>query len=174
MKKYYAEVLVTILLVLFVATGCDKINLQPTSTLNVKLTDSRSITQALNLDVKEVKFSLENNSEWRSLTPKAGVYNLSTLKSGQDTLIASGNVPATNIIKQLRLVFGENNTIQINKQTVPVTIASGTANSLDVLVGVKMNKNIETLTVDFDAATTLVETSDGKFELRPVLKVKAN
>jgi hypothetical protein len=37
-----------------------------------------------------------------------------------------------------------------------------------------MNKSLETVVVDFDAATSINQTADGKYELNPVLKIKSN
>jgi hypothetical protein len=174
MKRYYAEILVTILFAIFIVPACDKVNLQPTTTLYIKLTDSRVVAQDINIDVKEVTVNLEGETEWISLKPKAGVYNLLNLKNGKDTLIATGDAPATRIVKQMRLILGDKNTIQINKQTVPLNITTKTGNSLDVVVGAKMNKSLETVVVDFDAATSINQTADGKYELNPVLKIKSN
>jgi hypothetical protein len=174
MKRFYAEIIVIILFAIFVVPACDKVNLQPTTNLNIKLTDSRLTQQDINIDVKDLTVNLEGETEWVSLKPKIGVYNLLNLKNGKDTVIANGDVPATRIVKQLRLILGDKNTIQINKQTVPLNIATKTGNSLDVMVGAKMNKNLETLVVDFDAATSIVQTVDGRYELNPVLKVKSN
>jgi hypothetical protein len=174
MKGRYAEILVTILFAIFVALGCDKVNLQPTTNLNIKLANSQLTQQEINIDVKEVTVNLEGETEWISLKPKAGVYNLLNLKNGNDTLIASGDVSATRIVKQMRLILGDNNTIEVNKQYVPLSIATKTGNSLDVMVGAKMNKNLETVVIDFDAATSINKTADGKYELNPVLKVKSN
>jgi hypothetical protein len=174
MKRFYAEIIAALLFAIFVVPACDKVNLQPTTNLNIKLTDSRLTSQDINVDVKEITVNLEGENEWISLKPKTGVYNLLNLKNGKDTLIASGDVPATGIVRQMRLILGDKNTIQINKQALPLNIATKTGNTLDVMVGAKMNKNLETLVVDFDAATSISQTADGKYELNPVLKVKTN
>jgi hypothetical protein len=154
-------------------TACQKDNENGTSTLNVRLTDSPADYNEVNVDVKEirVKFSSDtSDSNWQTLDTHAGIYNLLNFRDGKDTLIASGTVPSKSI-QQIRLILGEKNSVKVNGIVFPLSIPSGAESGLKLMVNKKLNQPVETITMDFDAALSIHEESQG-YKLRPVIKIK--
>lgn len=141
------------------------------STLQIRMTDAPASFEEVNIDLKEVnvKFATDT-SGWVSLQTKPGVYNLLSFQNGVDTLIAQGVFPS-NVVKEIRLVLGNNNTIKFGGQTYPLIIPSGAESGLKIKVSKNLNANLETLLIDFDAALSVNEEIDG-YKLRPVLRIK--
>jgi len=167
MKMIKTAALFFTLAILFLA--CKKEN--ETSALHIRMTDAPASWDEVNIDLQEVKvnFAKDSNS-WVSLQTNAGIYNLLTLQNGIDTLIAQGVVP-NDMIKEIRLVLGLNNTIKVNGQIYPLTIPSGSSSGLKIKINKKMNATLSTLLIDFDASLSIKEEANG-YKLRPVIKLK--
>lgn len=142
-----------------------------TSTLLVKMTDAPASYDEVNVDLKEVNVNFTGDSTgWVSLEAKPGIYNLLGLQNGLDTLIGQGTFP-TNTVREIRLVLGDSNTVKVNGQIYPLTIPSGATSGLKLKVDKKLNATFETVVVDFDAALSITQETDG-YKLRPVVRVK--
>jgi len=142
------------------------------STLALRLTDFPGDWEEVNIDLKEIKVKFDNDTtQWQTLETKAGIYNLLGLQNGIDTLIAQGIFPTTFTVKEIRLIVGADNTIKTNGATFPLTIPSGAETGLKIKVNKKLQENLETILIDFDAALSIKEEVDG-FKLRPVLRMK--
>ncbi|MBO9683624.1 MAG: DUF4382 domain-containing protein [Flavisolibacter sp.] len=167
--KLLKSVLTFVLVLSMVFLACKKES--RTSTLHVRLTDAPADWEEVNIDLKEVKVSFDNDTAgWISLPTKDTIYNLLDLQNGLDTLIAQGTVPS-NTLNEIRLVLGDNNTIKSNGQVYPLTIPSGSASGLKIKVRKKLNANLETIVLDFDAGASVKEEQNG-YKLRPVIIVK--
>jgi hypothetical protein len=142
---------------------------QKNTTLQILLTDAPTALQEVNIDLKEVRVKFTDTA-WVTLQTTAGIYNLLALQNGVSSIIAQGNF-ATNVVKEIRLILGENNTIKENNQIYPLRIPSGSESGLKIKVDKKLNATIETLLIDFDAALSVKKENDG-FKLRPVIRVK--
>lgn len=163
------------LIVLIVACSKNNNN-QGTSNFNVRLTDGPTNLAEVNVDIREVrvKFSDDstNNNGWITLDTNAGVYDLLKLRNGVDTLIATAPLPK-DVVKEIRLVLGSNNSIKDTFGVVyPLTIPSGSESGLKIKVSKKLNADLETLIIDFDAALSIFQTGAGDYKLKPVLKIK--
>lgn len=141
------------------------------TTLRIRMTDAPTTLDEVNIDLKEVnvKFASDTSS-WIYLDTKAGIYNLLSLQNGIDTLIASGTYPTGNV-KEMRLVLGDQNTVVENGQSYPLTIPSGASSGLKIKVNKDLQKGLDSLLIDFDAALSIRKEEDG-FKLRPVVKLK--
>lgn len=150
-------------------SACKKENTN--STLQIRMTDAPASFDEVNIDLREVnvKFATDTTG-WVSLQTTPGIYNLLGLQNGVDTLIAQGNFPS-NVVKEIRLVLGDSNTIMSGGQSYPLTIPSGSESGLKIKVSKNLQANLETLLIDFDAALSVNQEIDG-YKLRPVLRVK--
>lgn len=168
--------LLAITLVIIIA-ACSKNNdNKGTATFNVRLTDGPTNLAEVNVDIKEVRVKFSDDSSntngWITLNTNAGVYDLLKLRNGVDTLIASAPLPK-DVVKEIRLVLGTNNSIKDTFGVVyPLTIPSGSESGLKIKVSKKLNADLETLIIDFDAALSIFQTGAGDFKLKPVLKIK--
>jgi Domain of unknown function (DUF4382) len=143
-----------------------------TSQLNVRMTDAPAVYDEVNVDVREVKVNMRDDSTgWVSLPTNARIYNLLSLQNGIDTLVASGTLP-TGSVKEIRFILGSENSIVVADTTYPLTIPSGEESGLKIKVDKKIDASVETLLIDFDAALSVSLESSGEYKLKPVLRVK--
>lgn len=150
--------------------SCSKEN-TGTTNLHVRLTDAPAAYDEVNVDIREVRVNLRDDSSgWVSLSTNAKVYNLLALQNGIDTLLATGTVQS-GILKEIRLILGPNNTIVAGGVTYPLTIPGGAESGLKIKVGKNIAAGIDSILVDFDAALSIKEEAGG-YKLRPVLKIK--
>lgn len=141
------------------------------TTLYIRMTDAPVALEEVNVDLMQVnvKFATDT-AAWVALQTTPGIYNLLGLQNGLDTLIAQGTFPS-NVVKEIRLVLGDNNSIKSDGQTYPLTIPSGSESGLKIKVNKQLNANFETLLIDFDAALSVNLETDG-YKLRPVVRIK--
>jgi hypothetical protein len=140
--------------------------------LTIRLTDSPFNASEVNVDIKQVRVNFRDDSTgWINLNTRAGVYNLLTLQNGIDTALANGMVP-TNVLKEIRFVLGDRNSIKIDNKTYPLTIPSGGESGLKIKLNKKLNASLDSLIIDFDAALSIIQTGTGEYKLKPVLKIK--
>jgi len=169
--KMFKMLLVAVSASTLLFLACSKENSLKQSTLKIRMTDNPADWDEVNIDLREVKVNLKDDSSgWVNLQTNAGVYDLLQLQNGVDTLIAQGQVPA-GTVKEIRLVLGDNNSIVVNGQTHPLTIPSGGSSGLKIKIHKNVSSNLDSLLIDFDAALSVKE-ENGSYKLRPVIKLK--
>ena len=138
-------------------------------TINVFLTDSPAVYDAVYIDIVQVE--IHSDSGWTTLNPiNAGIYDLLEFSNGMDTLLGSVTLPPGKI-SQMRLLLGPNNGILVDSVYHDLTIPSGSQSGLklnihDTLVlGVTYN-----IWIDFDAGRSILKTGNGKYKLKPVIR----
>lgn len=141
--------------------------------LNVKLTDGPGAYDAIFLSVKEIKvLSSEGQS---TLVVGSNPFNILNFRMGKDTLIASQDIPSGRL-QEVRLVLNDTgNRVIIDGISYPLTTPSGQSSG----VKLKVQENLEagiayTLLLDFDAAKSIVQTGNGKYILKPVIRAIPN
>ena len=171
MKKYLLVALA------FAAAGviisCSKSdNPGNTTQLTVRMSDTPYNAQEINVDLREVRVNMRDDSTgWQTLVTNAHIYDLLDFQNGVDTAIATGSVPTGNV-KELRLILGPNNTIKINNVVYPLTIPSGDESGLKIKVNKNLATSLDSLNIDFDAALSIIQTGNGSYKLKPVIKLK--
>jgi hypothetical protein len=151
---------------------------QGTSKFSVYLTDDPSTYKAVNIDIKEirVKYSDDTSSAtgWTTLQmTKTGVYNLLKFSNGMDTLLTGSELPS-GTIKQIRLVLGTNNTLVAGNTTYTLETPSSQQSGLKLNINAELLPGIEyKLWLDFDAGKSIVQTGNGKYILKPVIRAYA-
>lgn len=153
--------------------ACKKDVVPDSSTqLHIYLTDGPGDYQEVNVDILEVRVKTDDDtSQWLTLPTNAGVYNLLNFQNGLDTLIALGPVPPV-ILREVRFLLGPNNSVMIDSVLYDLDTPSAEQSGLKIKVDKSLALGLDSLTVDFDAAKSIVETGNGKYILKPVLKVK--
>lgn len=171
MKRKYFFCLSACCLIAF--SACKKVDFETNSMVNVRLTDAPFDAQEVNVDIVDILVNVENdNSGWRSIKINPGIYNLLAYQNGKDTLIASGAIHATSIIKELKLVLGDRNTIKIDNAFFPLIIPAGAESGLMVTINQKLNKDIYNFLIDFDAAKSIFPGINNGYLLKPSLSLK--
>ncbi|HVE60285.1 MAG TPA: DUF4382 domain-containing protein [Chitinophagaceae bacterium] len=164
--KYLAFTLIASTCILLFACKKDTAN----STLHIRMTDAPIALEEVNIDLMQVNVKFAKDTAWVALQTTAGIYNLLGLQNGVDTLIAQGSFPS-DVVKEIRLVLGGRNSIKSDGQIYSLTIPSGSESGLKLKVSKHLQADLETLLIDFDAALSVKQETDG-YKLRPVLKLK--
>ncbi len=153
---------------LCVFASCNKDN----GNLEVKMTDAAGLYDKVNIDIQGVSVKFDKDTaKWVELTCNKGVYDLLMFQNGITTVVATSNNLPTNTVKEVRFILGTNNTVVVAGVSHPLTMSSQDESGLKVKVSKKLEKTLSTLTIDFDAAESIKESS-GTYKLKPVLKLK--
>ena len=149
----------------------DDDNNNTTATMKVYITDAPGDYEHIYLDVVEIAV---NNGGWQKLTlTQPDTFDILDYTNGNKLLLADGSINADST-SEIRLVLGSNNTIVLKDGTShELKVPSGSSSGLKL----KLN-NTKTLqpgqtyyvVMDFDAAKSIVETGNGKYMLKPVIR----
>lgn len=135
----------------------------------VRMTDAPGPYSEVNVDIQNVEVT-GNNGQTVMLNTNAGIYNLLDFTNGVSTLLATSILTDADV-KQVRLILGPNNTIVKDGVTYPLSTPSAEQSGLKLLVNQTLSADIEnTILIDFDANTSVVETGNGTYKLKPVLR----
>jgi len=151
--------------------GCSK---SPNGTamghVNLSLTDAPGDFEHVNVVVTEVSVH-RSGGGWETVSTDPETFDLIQLQNGVSTTLASSDVPAGHYT-QIRLLLGEGSNLVINGETHPIEIPSGSESGFKLLgpFDVPEGGTID-MTVDFDAARSVIKNDDGTYKLRPVLKL---
>jgi hypothetical protein len=168
MKKTILMISVIVMAITFNSCNSDSSN-SNSYPYNVRLTDAPGPYSEVNIDIQNVEVTGENG-EAVLLNTTAGIYNLLDFTNGVNTLLATSVLNDANV-KQVRLILGSQNTIVLNGITYPLSTPSADQSGLKLLVNQTLVADIDnTILIDFDANTSVVETGAGTFKLKPVLR----
>src|SRR5690606_28336029 len=109
--------------------------------LSVRLTDAPGDYENVFVDVQEVVIKYNNGQEDLNLGINAGIYDLLELTAGVNVLLFDDEVPAGSI-SQIRLVLGEQNTIVVDGETLPLATPSAQQSGLKVQVNETLEPGI--------------------------------
>jgi len=110
---------------------------------------------------------------WDSLGIRPGVYDILSLRNGADTLLAGGLVPK-GVVKKIRITLGNNNSLVKDSVKYPLKSPSGQVKIIIKLRGDDWDELASgdfRLWLDFDLDRSIIRAWDGKFILKPVIRV---
>jgi hypothetical protein len=138
--------------------------------MTVRLTDAPAAYDALWLDIQGVQI-ISDAGVSTTLTPaRAGLYDLLALRNGIDTLLTTGPVPA-GTISQIRLLLGPNNSVVVNGNSYALNTPSAQESGLKLnLHETVLAGGSYTFWLDFDASKSIVQTGNGQYKLKPVIR----
>lgn len=169
MKKSISYLALALLLAI-VFSGCSESEPEGgEANIQFRLTDMPGEYQQVNIDVLSVEVKLNDSTV--SLSTNQGVYNLLEFVNGKDTLLVDDQLPS-GYISQIRLILGDDNTVMIDNMVYDLTTPSAQQS------GLKLNVHEEIISgesyaymIDFVVEKSIVETGNGKYILKPVIKV---
>ena len=153
-------------------------------TMNVRLTDDPGDYDQVNIVVTQISARLEDGADidttgadsleiedgWIVLDNETHTYDLMTLQNGVTRQVATELVPAGRYT-QVRMKIGEGSNVVIDGVTHPLFVPSGAQS------GWKINGVFDvptdgalSITLDFDAARSIVTTGNGGYILKPVIR----
>jgi len=174
MKKFGLFLFTVASVSAMILVACSKDADDRPTALKINMTDAPSAYDEVNVDLQEVRVKFRDGdslSTWMTMNTNAGVYDLLGLMNGVDTLIANDTLP-TNMVKEIRLVLGSNNTIVVGGISYPLQIPSGSESGLKIKVNKNLSGSLDSLLIDFDAALSIHQTGTGEYQLKPVLRLK--
>ena len=142
--------------------------------LRIYLTDAPADYKAVYVDIQEIRVNATDDAEngWVTLDNiNDGVYNLLDLANGTDTLLADNELPS-GMIKQIRLVLGDQNSVVDGDDSVAMDTPSAQQSGLKLQVNASLEPGITyDVLLDFDAAKSVVKAGNsGKYNLKPVIR----
>lgn len=162
-------------LVFTIFQACQKdtaIGSAPTQYSKVKifLTDAAGPYEEVNVDIQQVEIH-STGGGWQTLPiVNPGIYNLLEYTNGLDTLILSDSLPVGRI-SQIRLILGSNNTVKVGGVTYPLATPSAQQSGLKLQIHQELVAGITyAITLDFDAARSVIQTGNGSYKLKPVIR----
>jgi len=166
-KALFLFALVLMLGLSFVS--CTKNTSTTSSTLKVKMTDAPGPYSAVNIDLQGVEVTGTNNNTV-ILNANKGIYNLLDLANGKDTLLGTGSLNEGSV-EQIRLILGSNNTVVVNNVSYPLSTPSAEQSGLKLQVHQTLVGGVTySILLDFDANQSIVETGNGTYKLKPVIR----
>ena len=162
-------ILLVIALLGVIITSCKKEN--QNANITVRMTDSPADYLQVNVDITGLEVHHESLG-WISLPIKAGIYNLLDLQNSVSVVLADKAEFPIGHITQIRLILGSNNTVVTLSGIFPLTVRSGSETGLKINADqdILANKSVDIL-FDFDANASVVLEGNGKYSLKPVLRI---
>jgi hypothetical protein len=168
MRTY--KILLALFILPFMFTACDEFNNESDSAkIRFLLTDAPGNFQEVNIDVQAIQVIIDDSIY--DLETNQGIYNLLEFVNGEDTILVTDEVPS-GMLSQIRLILGENNSIMVDSAVYDIKTPSAQQSGLKLQVHEDISGGVVyTYVIDFDAARSIVKTGNGKFILKPVIRV---
>ena len=170
-KKLTLSKLVFICLLGFfgVFSSCKESGTTKLTPLSIRMTDAPGAYDALYLSIKEIQVLTSEGSS--TLEVNAEPFDILRFRMGKDTLIASQDIPSGKL-QEIRLVLNETgNEVVIDGKTYELKTPSGQSSGVKLKVQDELLDGVAyTMTLDFDAAKSVVQTGNGKYILKPVIR----
>lgn len=166
-------------LLVFAAFGCSKNSTSPGfGTVKLRLTDDPADYQQVNLAVTEVSAHFEGGAGesdstggWQVLRSEPFDIDLLTLRNGVFATLAVTQVPAGHY-SQIRLKLASGSNVVIDGVAHPLKVPSGMESGYKLVGGFDVPAGgLIDLTLDFDAARSIVLTGSGTYILKPTARV---
>ena len=169
MKHEFVKWRCCIFAILVMFAGCKKLDYQVVSNINIKLTSSAFNAEQVNISVVSVQANYADTN-WVDFAANRQSYNLLDYQNNLDTSIAKGTLPATSILRKIKIVFGNQNTIMLNGKLIPLVT---TGNPVVVLeVNKKLNRNVEKVVVAINPMLCIGVNENGLYQFTPVAAIK--
>lgn len=160
-------------------TSCDVAdkNTATKGQIVVKLTDAPADYDAVFIEVESVKIHTDKNPDdgiaedgWITISDEKQRIDLLELQNG-DVILLGRKELDTGFYHQIRLILGDNNTIVVNGTSHPLKTPSAQQSGLKLNINAEVKAGeIYTLLIDFNAAKSIVERGNGKYNLSPVIR----
>lgn len=149
--------------------ACSEQSESDLANIQFRLSDMPGEYQQVNIDVSAVNVIV--NDTLIELNTNQGIYNLLEFVNGRDTLLVDDAVP-TGFISQVRLVLGDNNTIMVDSVLHDLKTPSAQQSGLKLKVHNEFQPGESYVyVVDFVVEKSVVKTGNGKYILKPVIRV---
>ena len=160
----------------------DITKIDETSRVQIKLVDEPGDYQEVNIEIVDIQYKSsddEEENDWMSFTPESGYplnVDLTELVAGNYVMLVDEVIPAS-ILKQVRLVLSDNNTLLIEGEEEYIHLDTPSAQQS----GLKLNLDTEleagysySFILDWVVQESIVKAGNsGRYILKPVINVIA-
>ena len=157
------------LAMLMMFAACKKLDYEVLSNINIKLTSSAFDAEQVNISVVSVKANYADTN-WVDLSTNNQSYNLLAYQNNLDTSIAKGTLPATSILRKIKIVFGNQNSIKRDGKLIPLVTTGNPVLILDV--NKKLNRHVEKVVVAINPMLCIAINENGLYQFTPVAAIK--
>ncbi|MEQ8335800.1 MAG: DUF4382 domain-containing protein [Cyclobacteriaceae bacterium] len=114
----------------------------------------------------------EDEGEWIIVDIEPQVYDILQLQNGAEALLAASEIQAGEL-EEIRLILGDNNKVVVDGDTIDLKVPSGSSSGLKIKVDAEIEAGeFYDVVIDFVASKSIVKTGNGKYMLKPVIRVK--
>jgi len=170
------------LIIFFTMYSCDKEYITaetPTGGGNIilNLTDAPGDFQAVYVQIDSVSVHWNPDSgktAWVELPTKDTIYDLIQLQDGVYSQLTEIYQLGDGKITQIRLVLGDSCTCMVDDTLYTINVPSGVQSGIKIHTNLTISStdSITIITLDYDAAESIHKTGNGKYEMRPTIKLK--
>jgi len=149
-----------------------------TSRVQLKLIDAEGDYEEVNIEIVDILYnSGEDEKGWNSFTPEGGYpinVDLTELIAGNNVMLTD-EIIASGMLKQIRLVLSDNNTLLLENKTTPIHLDTPSAQQSGLKL--KLDTALEpgfsyTFILDWDVHKSIIKAGNsGKYILKPVIRV---
>ena len=129
-------------------------------------------------DVETEVHDMDHDAHWVQLNTHVGIYDLLKLRNNVATVLAENKGLPVGKVTQLRLIVGTQNTVVVGGQVFKLFVPGGFQTGIKILVREVLNLNGNgqglTIKLDFNADKSIILTDDGRYILKPVIKIAKN
>ena len=180
LKSIFGSVITMMALMLMV--NCDNAdsNKSETARIQLKLVDEPGDYEQVNIEIIDIQYrSTEEDESWQSFTPESGYplnVDITELIAGNSLLLTDEVVPV-GLLKQVRLVLSDNNTLKIEGEDdlIPLDTPSAQQSGLKLNLDKELEAGfVYSFILDWNVQKSIVKAGNsGKYILKPVIKVNA-
>ncbi|WP_428236193.1 DUF4382 domain-containing protein [Gracilimonas sp.] len=155
--------------------------------MKISLTDAPAAYDEVNIEIRQVLVNQDEDAEepndngedndegeedngWFSILDDSMTVNLLDYQNGNTLELGETELEAGQY-NQLRLILGDDNTVVVDGETYALATPSAQQSGLKLLVNATVEEDqVYELVIDFDASQSIVETGNGNYILKPVLR----
>ena len=169
MNKTYTMAVVGLTVALLLS-ACSKTT---NTTLRIHLTSNPGSYEAVNVEIKAVWVKVaKENTGWFFLKTSDQMLNLNRIANGKDTIIATGEIPQSDI-KEVRMIFGPKNSIVSAGKPYNLQLSSDLdGGGVNIRFQQTCNTDVSRVTFDLDATASVKESGTNQFTFNPVIRAK--
>jgi len=170
MKMKKVNLILSFIMLGFIMTSCsNNDSTNSTYPVAIKMTDAPGPYDKVMIDLQGVEIT-GSTGQAVTLNVKKGIYNLLDFSNGVSTLIATDTLDDAKV-EQIRLILGTENTVVVKGVSYPLSTPSADQTGLKLQVHQTLQGGVlYNILLDFDANKSVIETGNGVYKLKPVIR----
>ena len=179
-KAFKTLVIALTILSVIVNYSCSNSKTEDTARVQLKLVDAPGDYLEVNVEIIDIQYNTGDEDQgWMSFTSENGYpinVDLTELIAGNSLLLTDELIPS-GMLKQVRLVLSENNTLRIEgeEDLIPLNTPSAQQSGLKLHINEELEGGFSyTFILDWIVQESIVKAGNsGNYNLKPVIKVTA-